>query len=94
MNVLIEMSVEVYDNLLDNCDQSCAEYYTLTKANIVFRWKEDHQLKLMRIFCGVNEATRVRYGKPDMSRRRSVHRKSDRRCARLRDRSTAIRPAS
>lgn len=59
MNVLIEMSVEVYDNLLDNCDQSCAEYYTLTKANIVFRWKEDHQLKLIRIFCGVNQATRV-----------------------------------
>ncbi len=51
MNVLIEMSVEVYDNLLDKCDQSCAEYYTLTKANIVFRLKEDHQLKLMRIFC-------------------------------------------
>jgi hypothetical protein len=59
MNVLIEMSVEVYDSLLDKCDQSCAEYYTLTKANIVFRWKENHQLKLMRIFCELNEATRL-----------------------------------
>ena len=44
MKVLIETSVEVYDSLLDKCDQSCAEYYTLTKANIVFRWKEDRQL--------------------------------------------------
>jgi hypothetical protein len=59
MKVLIEMSVEVYDSLLDKCDQSCAEYYTLTKANIGFRLKEDHQLKLMRIFCEVNEATRL-----------------------------------
>jgi len=59
MNVLIEMSVEVYDSLLDKCDQSCAEYYTLTKTNIVFRWKEDHQLKLMRIFCELNEATKL-----------------------------------
>ena len=37
MNVLIEMSVEVYDSLLDKCDQSCAEYYTLT----VTVWKDD-----------------------------------------------------
>jgi len=58
MKVPIEMSVEVYDSLLDKCDQSCAEYYTLTKANIVFTLKEDHPLKLMRISCGVNEATR------------------------------------
>jgi hypothetical protein len=34
MKVLIEMSVEVYDSLLDKCDQSCAEYYTLTKGSI------------------------------------------------------------
>jgi hypothetical protein len=59
MKVLIETSVEVYDSLLDKCDQSCAEYYTLTKANIVFRWKEDRQLKLMRIFCDLNEATKL-----------------------------------
>ena len=59
MNVLIEMSAEVYDGLLDKCDQSCAEYYTLTKANIVFRWKEDRQLKLRRILCDLNEATRL-----------------------------------
>ena len=59
MKVLIETSVEVYDSLLDKCDQSCAEYYTLTKADIVFRWKEDRQLKLMRIFCDLNEATKL-----------------------------------
>jgi hypothetical protein len=59
MKVLIETSVEVYDSLLDKCAQSCAEYYTLTKANIVFRWKEDRQLKLMRIFCDLNEATKL-----------------------------------
>jgi hypothetical protein len=59
MKVLIETSVEVYDSLLDKCDQSCAEYYTLTKANIVFRRKEDRQLKLMRIFCDLNEATKL-----------------------------------
>jgi hypothetical protein len=59
MKVLIETSVEVYDSLLDKCDQSCAEYHTLTKANIVFRWKEDRQLKLMRIFCDLNEATKL-----------------------------------
>jgi hypothetical protein len=59
MKVLIEMSVEIYDSLLDKCDQSRAEYYTLIKANIVFRLKEDHQLKLMRIFCDLNEATKL-----------------------------------
>ncbi|HEY2972616.1 MAG TPA: hypothetical protein VGJ48_08895 [Pyrinomonadaceae bacterium] len=59
MKVLIEMPVEVCDSLLDKCDQSSAEYYTLTKANLFHCPKDDHQLRLMRIFCDRKEATRL-----------------------------------
>jgi len=51
MNVLIEMSVEVYDSLLDKCDQSCAECYTL----IVIVWKDDRFRALLMIIAIVTQ---------------------------------------
>ena len=43
--------------MLDRCDQSRAEYYTLTKANMARRVREDHFERLMQITREVKEAT-------------------------------------
>ena len=57
--VAIEMTLPVYDGLIDKCDQSSREYAVLKNGVIVCRPKDDRFERIVEIDCDSGDANRL-----------------------------------
>ena len=58
MRLKIEIPVEIYDGLLDNCDKTSEEYTTL-KNGLIVRHPQNNDVRLVQILCEQNAAGRL-----------------------------------
>ncbi|TMA93666.1 MAG: hypothetical protein E6J74_17700 [Deltaproteobacteria bacterium] len=56
MNIVIEMSLPVYDGFMDQCPPSHPEYETLKNGVIVRRSKGNRFERILEIHCSVERA--------------------------------------
>ena len=60
MKVLIEISLDHYDRLLDKCDErSCPEFMILKHGTFTRRPNGDHFLRTIQIRCEIEQAKRL-----------------------------------
>jgi len=59
MKVLIELSIDHYDRLLEKSDLSSREYEILANGLIVRRPKSDHYERIVEISCGMEDAQKL-----------------------------------
>ena len=56
MKLKIEFPLNVYDRLIDTCDQSSREYRLLENGCLVRRPSGDHFERIFEILCEIDEA--------------------------------------
>jgi hypothetical protein len=56
VNIVIEMSLPIYDGFIDRCDPASKEYAILKNSSITRRPKADHFDRLAEIHCDVEQA--------------------------------------